>query len=160
MRWNLILYYFSRVKKDVVVLRMCTEFRGPCRCICTCAWGIYEPWCGLLIHDCIHFMCVHNQALDARWLIAWGHGGWFVGVVIVVLQGIYLNRLYFCHLMQDLFVLCSHYVTVFNITMIFCNEKVFSVINCKGFSGNCIAVLLFPFHWNYSEMCSYAWILI
>ena len=64
----------------------------------------------------------------------------------MVLYGIYSNRLYFCHLIQGIFVVCSHYVTVFNITAIFCNEKIFSVINCKGFSGNCIAVLICAFH--------------
>jgi len=63
-------------------------------------------------------------------------------------------------LIQDLFAICSYYVTVFNIIAIFCNRKVFKMINCKGFSADCKAVLLLPLHRMYPEICSYAWIVM
>jgi hypothetical protein len=49
---------------------------------------------------------------------------------------------------------------VFNITAIFCNGKVFDMINCKVFSADCKAVLLLPLHCKFSEMCSYASIVM
>jgi hypothetical protein len=75
-----------------------------------------------------------------------GHGVGVVGVVSVVFYFIFSNRLYCCHFMEDLFAVCSNYSTVFNITAIFCNGKVFSMINCKGFSDDCVTVPLFSFH--------------
>jgi hypothetical protein len=62
--------------------------------------------------------------------------------------------------MPDLFVVCCCYVTVFNITAIFCNGKVLNMINCKGFSADCKAVLILPLHYKYPEMCSYASIVM
>jgi hypothetical protein len=84
-----------------------------------------------------------------------GHGGGVGRVVSVVLYSISSNRVILLPLMQYLFAVCSYYVTVFNITAIFCNGKVLSMINCKGFSADCKAVRLLPLHYKYPEICSY-----
>ena len=77
------------------------------------------------------------------------------GVVLYLFESVILLPL-----MQDLFAVCAYYITVFNITAIFCNGRVFNIINCKGFSADCKAVVLLPLHYKYPEMCSYASIVI
>jgi len=83
----------------------------------------------------------------------WRRGWWSgkCGVVFYLFESVILLPL-----MPDLFLVCSYYVTVFNITAIFCNGNVFNMINCKGFSADYKAVLLLPLHCKYPEMCSYA----
>lgn len=90
-----------------------------------------------------------------RWWMVCGNGVGDVGLVSVVFYFIFSNRLYCCHFRQDLFAVYSNYTIVFNITAIFCNGKVYSMINCKGFSRDCI-ITLFPFHYNHPEKCSFA----
>jgi hypothetical protein len=77
------------------------------------------------------------------------------GVVVYLLESVMvLPRL------QYLFAVCSHYVGVFNITLLFCTGKVYSTIICKGFSGHDIVALLFLFMYSDPQKCGYEWIVI
>lgn len=83
---------------------------------------------------------------------SWRRNGCYdkCGVVLYLFESVILFPL-----MQHLFAVCSYYVTVFNITAIFCNGKVLNMINCVGFAADCKAVRLLPLHYKYPEMCSY-----
>jgi len=87
----------------------------------------------------------------------WRRGCWIgeCGAVLYLFESVILLPL-----MQDLFFVCSYYVSVFNIIAIFCNRKVFKMINCKGFSADCKAVRLLHLHRMYLEMCIYASIVM
>lgn len=80
-------------------------------------------------------------------------------MVCVVLYSISNNRLYCC----DLCIIYLPYVLITLLCLIllrFVVTKVFKMINCKGFSAGCKAVVLLPLRYKYPEMCSYASIVM